>query len=97
VVGELGGVREQVEEGLADLGLVGVHAAEVGWAGDNQGISVLVDQRLDDGCDALDKLADLEGFQEQVHPASLDFGEIQDVVDEVEQVLAGPIDPLEVR
>ena len=48
-------------------------------------------------CDVLDQLADLERLQEQVHPAGLDLGEVQDVVDQPEQVLAGRVDLLEIR
>ena len=41
--------------------------------------------------------ADLERLQEQVHPPGLDLGEVEDVVDQPEQVLAGRVDLLEVR
>ena len=44
-----------------------------------------------------DESGDLERLQEQVHPAGLDLGEVQDVVDQPQQVLAGRVDPLEVR
>ena len=97
MVGELGGVGEQVEQRLPDLGLVGVHRADVVGALDHQRVAVLLDQRLDDRLDVPDELADLERLQEQVHPAGLDLGEVQDVVDQPEQVLAGRVDPLEVR
>ena len=60
VVSELGGVGEQVEEGLPELGLVGVHGAEVVRARDDQGVAVLLDQRLDDSSGIAHELADLE-------------------------------------
>ena len=97
VVGELGGVGEQVEQRLADLGLVGVHRADVVGARDDQRVAVLLHQRLDDRLDVPHELADLERLQEQVHPPGLDLGEVQDVVDQPQQVLAGRVDPLEVR
>jgi hypothetical protein len=96
VIGELGGVREQIEEGLPDFRQVGVHRADVVGAGDDQGVAVLVDQRLDDVGDVADQLGDVELFEVEVHPAGLDLREVQDVVDEPEQVLAGRVDPLEI-
>ena len=42
-------------------------------------------------------LADLERLHEEVHPAGLDLGEVEDVVDQPQQVLAGRVDLLEVR
>jgi len=41
--------------------------------------------------------ADLERFQEEVHAAGLDLGEVEDVVDQPQLMLAGRVDPLEVR
>ena len=64
---------------------------------DDERVAVLLDQRLDDRLDVAHELADLERLQEQVHPPGLDLGEVQDVVDEPEQVLAGRVDLLEVR
>jgi hypothetical protein len=58
VVRELGSVREQVEEGLADFGLVGVHGADFWRAGDDEGVAVLLHQGPHDGCHVLDELAD---------------------------------------
>jgi hypothetical protein len=97
VVGELGGIREQIEERLAELGLIGVHAANVVGALDHQRVAVLLNERLDDGLYVLHHLPDIERLQEEVHSAGLDLGEVEDVVDQPEQVLAGRVDPLEVR
>ena len=38
MVGELGGVGQQVEEDLAELSLIGIHRAPVGSVGDDQGV-----------------------------------------------------------
>jgi hypothetical protein len=57
VVGELGGVREQVEQGLPDLGQIGVHAADIVRADDHQPVAVLVQERLDDRLDIRNELA----------------------------------------
>src|SRR6266540_801628 len=55
VVGELAGVREQVEEGLPDLGQVGVHRAEVIGAGNDQRVGEAAASSLEraDSCDRL--------------------------------------------
>ena len=46
---------------------------------------------------SLTSLADLERLQEEVHAAGLDLGEVEDVVDQPQQVLAGRVHPLQVR
>ena len=72
--------------------------AEVVGARDDQRVGVLLDQRLDDRRRRRrTSWPTLERLQEQVHPAGLDLGEVQDVVDQPEQVLAGRVDLLEVR
>ena len=98
VVGELGGVREQVEQGLPELGLVGVHRAEVVRARRRRGCCRSSPPAAGRSpATSRTSLADLERLQEEVHPAGLDLGEVEDVVDEPEQVLAGRVDLLEVR
>ena len=86
-----------MKSALPDLRLVGVHDAEVVGTGDDQRVAVLLDQRLHDRLDILDQLPDLERLNEEVHPAGLDLGEVEDVVDQTQQVLAGSIDPLQIR
>jgi hypothetical protein len=81
-LGELGGVREQVEQRLTEFGLVGVHRAQVVRTRDDEGVAVLLDQRLHDGDHVLYQPPDLEVLQEEVHPAGLDPGEVEDVVDQ---------------
>ena len=66
-------------------------------AGDDQRVTVLLDQRADDRLDVLDQLPTSNVSRYEVHPAGLDLGEIQDVVDQAEQMLAGPVDLLEIR
>lgn len=56
-----------------------------------------LDQRLDRGRDLIQQGLNLKSLQIQRHLACLDLGEVEDVVDESEQVLAGTVDLLEVR
>ena len=43
-----------------------------------------------------EQVGDVERLEEEVHLAGLDLGEVEDVVDQAEQVLAGAADLLEV-
>ena len=95
VVGELGRVAEEVEEDLAHAGHVGAHGADVLQA-DLEHVGVLLDQGLDGGPDLVDEVADLEALEEQLHFARLDLGEVEDVVDEGQEVLARAVDLPEV-
>ena len=97
VVGELGGVGEQVEQRLADLRLVGVHRADRRRAVDHEPVAVLLHQRLTIASTTSSTSGGrLERLQVEVHPPGLDLGEVEDVVDQPEQVLAGRVDLLEV-
>ena len=97
VLGELAGVAEQVEEDLAHLGHVGAHVAELRRRSarrsalpffSTSGWIVVVD--------VVDQLGDVEGLEEQLHLAGLDLRQVEDVVDQRQQVLAGRVDLLEV-
>ena len=46
-LGELVGVAREIEQGLSQPGLVGVHRAEVRWALDDEAVAVLRRHRLD--------------------------------------------------
>src|SRR6185503_9398061 len=48
-LGELAGVAQEVEKGLAELGLIGVHRAEVRGAFDKKVVSVPGNERLHGG------------------------------------------------
>jgi len=96
VVGELGGVAEQVEERLANLGQVGPHGTRVVDTAHLEGVGVLLHQRLDDRHHVGDHVRDAELLEIELHLAGLDLGQVQDVVDQPQQVLAGAVDLLEV-
>ena len=48
--------------------------------------------RIDDDLHLVDQLGEEHLLQIDVHPSGLDLGQIEDVVDEAEQVLAGGLD-----
>ena len=93
---ELVGVAEKVEQALAQLGDVGADGSDVRPQGDDE----LVLPLLDEWCDGVANLADnvrhLEAFEVQFHLLRLDLGEVEDLVDEMEQVLGGIHDSLQV-
>ena len=95
-LGELAGVAQEVEQGLAHLRQVRVHRADLVGAAHVQAVGVLRGQRLDHGGDVADQAGHVEGLEVQLHLAGLDLGEIEDGVDQPQQVLAGRVDLLEV-
>ena len=61
-----------------------------------EAVAVLLDERPGGDGGLVDDGPDLECLEIQPHLAGLDLGEVEDVVDEPEQVLAGGLDLLEV-
>ena len=49
----------------------------------------------DGGRDVVNHRPDVEGFQKELHPAGLDFREVEDAVDQRQQMLAGRVNFLE--
>jgi len=88
VVGELGGVRQQVEQRLAQPRQVGVHGPRIVRHLQHQRIAVLGDQRAHRVDHVGEQGLHREGFEAQLHLAGLDLGQVQDVVDQGQQVLA---------
>src|SRR5919106_816305 len=95
-LGELARVAQQVEEGLTDLGQIGMYGADAVGTAHVQPVDILRRQRLDDGGDVPDERGDVEGLEVELHLAGLDLGQVEHGVDQLEQVLAGCIDLLEV-
>ena len=73
VLGELGGVGQEIEQTLAHLDLVGVHRAQIRRALDVQRVGVLLDHRPDGGSDLINHLGHVEAFQKQLHLAGFDL------------------------
>ena len=96
VLGELGGVGEQVEQHLAHARHVRVHAVDVRRAVHLQDVLVLLDEGMDGGLDVVHQVAHVEGLEVQLHLAGLDLRQVEDVVDEGEEVLARGVDLLQV-
>ncbi len=96
LLGELGGVAQEVDQRLLDLGQVGAHRADVGRAVDRQVIAVLLDQRLDHDTHLVDELREIDRLEIDVHPAGFDLRQVEHAVDQAEQMLAGRLDLLQV-
>ena len=96
LLGELGGIAQQIEQVLAQLRLIGAHCTQIRRAVDHQRVRVLSHQRLDHRLDLADHRRDVEVLDQHVHLAGLDLGQIEDVVDQAQEVLAGAIDLLEI-
>ena len=86
---ELRRVGQQVEQDLAHAREVGVDQPDVGRAAHLEQVVVLLDQRADRRRDVLHQRADVEVLEEQLHLAGLDLRQVEHVVDQREQVLAG--------
>ena len=91
-LGELAGVREQVEEHLPHAREVRVHRADLLVDLDDQSIVILLDERANGRRRGLDDLADRERLRGELHLPGLDLREIEHVVDQREQVLARGLD-----
>ena len=80
------GVTCQVEQGLPEPGLVGVDCAEVRWAFDHDPIGILRSHRIDGLGHVVDHRRHRECFKVKLHPPSLDFGEVENVIDQGEEM-----------
>ena len=96
-MGKLGGVRQQVEQGLAQLGQVLVGAAEVLIALDQKLVAVLSHQWLGGGAHFIDQPVQIDLFSEGFHLAGFNLGQIEDIINERQQVGAGLVDFFQVR
>ena len=96
VVGELAGVAQQVQQALPHLDAVGLHGADVGGAFDDELVVFSLQQGAHDVFKVADHRRDFEGFQMDFHLAGFDFGDVEDVVDEFEQVFARVVDAAQV-
>ena len=89
-------VAEQVEQALTDLGCVGSHRAKVFLTFHLERVAVLLHQGLDGADHLLNHGRHINRLQEKIHLASLNFRNIEHIVDEPEQVLAGAVNFLQV-
>ena len=89
---ELRGVREEVEEGLPDLGHVRRHNPGFWRALKDEDVAVLLDQRRHHRFHAVQQAGDVELLDEDGHPPGFDLREVEDVVDEHELVLGRLVD-----
>src|SRR5262249_52975908 len=83
---ELVRIAGEVEQRLPETRLVGVDRAEVERAINDHAISVLRRHRLDRLGYVLDRGHERERFEGKVPAPGLDFGQVEDVVDQGEQV-----------
>jgi len=79
-VRELRGVREQIEQDLAQLRGVGVHRADRVGQIEHQSVAVLLDQRGDGAGDPFHGLAQVEALRVHLHAPGFDLREVEHVV-----------------
>ncbi len=96
VLGKFGRVAQKIEDRLAQLGGVGVDDAQIRSALDDKSVGVLGCQRPARRLDLADEIGQIDGFDVEVHLARLDLGDVEDIVDHGEKVLAGRADLLQV-
>ena len=91
--GELDGVADEVDEDLSEFAFVAVDA-ERGFGGEfeAEGEALLGAEGAEGGLDAGCELAEVEIGGVMFHAAGLDFGEVEDFIDETEDVLAAGLD-----
>ena len=88
-LGVLEGVRHDVDEHLVDAQLVGIEVLVLHVVGVDAEVDALVlDHGLGDVSEVLCHLSDREGCRRQGELAAFHLGNVQDVVDEREQVVA---------
>ena len=93
---EFAGVAQQVEQDLPQFGDIGMHGARVHDL-QHQPVTVLVHQRFGGIDHTLEQRAHLDRLQVQLHLARLDLGQIQHVVDQPQQMLAGNMNLFQIR
>src|SRR5262249_36311935 len=93
---ELHGIGQEVEEHLLHLALVGHHLADARVHVHREPDAVARGPLLDKGEGVVEGRGKVEGQRLQLHAPRLDLGEVEDVVDEGEEVLARGQDVLEV-
>ncbi len=92
-VGELHRVGDQVAQHLLEPLLVGVQGDRQGGRDPDGEVQVLVQRdRLEGGLHVVDQLDQGDPGRADVHLAGLDLGQVEDVVDQLEQVGAGAVD-----
>ncbi len=96
-LGEFRGIAEQVDQALLQLHQIDMHGADIGRRHDLEIVAVLVHQRRHQHLHFGRELAEIDLLDMQVHAAGLDLGQIENVVDQPEQMLAGGLDLDEVR
>ena len=94
---EFRGIAEDVEEGLPDFCEVALHAAYVLGHFDGERIAVLLHGWLHGGFHVANHRGDFDILAVDGHLARLDFGQVEDIVDEFEQMLAGGLYFFEIR
>ncbi len=96
MLGELDGVAQQVEQDLHQALFVREHGGRHRAAEDMAELDALVlgaePAEVDD---PLDERGEVELVRDQLHLASLDLGQIEDVIDQAQEVLAGGADHLD--
>src|SRR5437016_860371 len=85
---ELHSVGEEVEQHLLDLALVADQAADPVVHGQVEGDSMAGGTLPHEGRRVLESGGEIEGGQLELHPASFDLGQVQDIVDQGEEVTA---------
>ena len=84
---ELDRVGDEVQQHLLQLAAVGQHLAGAIDLGQQRDV-LLRDQRLDRLADLVDSFCDRHEAEAQLHLTGFDLGEVEDIVDQSEQVLA---------
>ena len=87
MLGELVCVAHEIEQRLADSGLVGMHLADILRTVDDDFVAVLRRHGADRGDYVVDQRRDGEGLDVHVHPAGFDLRQVQNVVDEFQQMV----------
>ena len=97
VLREFAGVGEQVEEALAELGEVGVHGADVGWGRSSERLPFFSASGWTVRDDFVGiAAATSKRFPDRDPSCRLRSWKDRDGVDELQQVLAGAVDLLQV-
>ena len=94
-LGELAGIAQEVEHDLPQPDCVGPHPAQTVGQTDLEPIAVPFRQRLGRFRHLLEQMRELDVLEAELEPARLDLGEIENLVDQLQQVLAGAVDALE--
>ena len=95
VFGELAGIAQEIEQDLPQAQGIDEERGDIGRAFDKEAVFVLFRQPTRGADHLVDQRGDFHRFQIEVQFSRLDLRQVENLIDEVEEMLAGAMDAAE--